>query len=94
MRRSLEFIMVLLALTEHGLQEALKLARDRELSIWCGSDAISETDYLALSGASVSRFNHALASEGPDILSDALATINEHHPDETVWVEHLSLPAG
>ncbi|WP_234641961.1 hypothetical protein [Delftia tsuruhatensis] len=54
-------------------------------AIWCGSDAISETDYAVLKHPGVSGFIYAL--EDPDSIADAVGTIEEHHPDETIWLE-------
>lgn len=81
--------MVFLAITPNGLNEALKLSVNREISIWCGADAISESEYNSLQDVSVSRFVYSLSNESSEVLADAISTIEEHHPNETVWVEHV-----
>lgn len=79
--------MVLLAITEAGLQDALRLGTENSLAIWCGADAISEADYANLKRGRVSRFIYPLSGESGDVLTGAIDTIKEHHPGEIVWVE-------
>jgi hypothetical protein len=81
--------MVFLAITPNGLNEALKLSVNREIDVWCGADAIPETEYNSLQGVSISRFVYTLSNESSEVLADAISTIEEHHPNETVWVEHV-----
>jgi len=64
---------------------------DKSTPIWCGSDAISEADYESLRGENVTRFIHALSGVGSDLLADAIDTIEQHHPDQTIWVEKVSI---
>lgn len=79
--------MVFLAITPDGLKEALRIAVDPETPVWCGADAMSEEDYGARKGRNLSRFNYALGDRNAPTLERAVETINEHHPDEVVWVE-------
>jgi hypothetical protein len=79
--------MVFLAITSAGLAEALRLARSDGSPVWCGADAISETDYLGQESGNLSRFAYALAGERHEVIQGAIETIKEHHPHETVWVE-------
>jgi hypothetical protein len=81
--------MIFLAMTSTGLAEALRTAKPGD-DVWCGSDAISEDDYAALPAPKPSRFAYSLT--GPDsagIVEGAVATIEEHHPGHTVWVESI-----
>lgn len=82
--------MVFLALTPVGLAEALRVRGDKEDAVWCGSDAISEADYDALESANVSRIVYPLQGQDSEVLAEALGTIDEHHPGETVWVERCA----
>lgn len=82
--------MVFLAITPQGLQDALHCKQD--IPIWCGADAISDNGYRELAGRQVSRFTQALGGASPDVLQDALQTIQEHHPGELVWVEYVAPP--
>jgi len=76
--------MVFLAITPTGLAQALRAATESD-AIWCGSDAISEADYAARQGPNLSRFAYSL--EDRVLIDDAVSTIEEHHPGQTVWVE-------
>ena len=79
--------MVFVAVTRTGLAEALRQAASDD-AIWCGSDAISEADYAQLNRPGVSRFNYSLADL--ELGDGAIATIEEHHPGQTIWVEATS----
>ena len=79
--------MVFLAITPTGLKEAMQSRSDKSTPIWCGSDAISEEDYGLLRGENVTRFIYPLSGVNSDLLGDAIDTIEQHHPDQTIWVE-------
>jgi hypothetical protein len=81
--------MIYLVMTATGLVQALRVA-GAEDAIWCGSDAITEEAYKALGDANVTRFTHAIADQHQ--IEDALATIADHHPGQTVWVEGSTAP--
>ena len=76
--------MVFVAITPAGLADALRRAADAD-AIWCGSDAISAHEYRSLTRPAVSRFNYSLL--GPQATEGAVATIEEHHPGERIWME-------
>jgi hypothetical protein len=84
--------MVFLAITPKGLSEALKLGKTNLSPIWCGSDAIGEAEYSNLRAANLSRFSHPLSGQSKAEIEDALATISEHHPGESIWVESHTAP--
>lgn len=79
--------MIFLALTAAGLAEAIALAKERPFPIWCGSDAIAEKEYDELVGVDLSRFSYPLAAAPASVIADALETISEHHPGQSIWVE-------
>jgi hypothetical protein len=79
--------MVLLALTASGLAGARRLTQGSDTATWCGADAISDEDYAQLRSHSVSRLVYGLAGERPGVLAGAIETIEEHHPNQTVWEE-------
>lgn len=83
--------MVFLAITPKGLSEALNLGRNLS-PIWCGSDAIGEAEYSNLRAANLSRFIYPLSGQSKAVIEDALATISEHHPGESIWVESQTAP--
>ena len=76
--------MIFLAITPEGLRKALEVASGLSYHIWCGSDAVSESDEAF---RRVSRFNYPLKGAGKDVLEDALGTIKEHHPNQIIWIE-------
>jgi len=79
--------MVFLAITASGLTQAIALAKVQPFPIWCGSDALSESEHKELVGVDLSRFTYPLKGEASDVVVGALETIAEHHPGETIWVE-------
>ena len=84
--------MVYLAITSKGLADARRAAADGD-TVWCGADAISERDYAAIAAADrPTRFIYDLGDRF--LLDDALGTIQEHHPDQTIWVESILAVAG
>jgi hypothetical protein len=76
--------MVFLAITPAGLADALRTAKADD-DIWCGSDAITEAEYSALQRPNLSRFIYPLRDR--QLIADAIGTIAEHHPAQTIWVE-------
>ncbi|WP_326536753.1 hypothetical protein [Pseudorhodoferax sp.] len=79
--------MVFLAITPRGLKGALQEAAGSDAAIWCGADAISEEAFAALFGVNLTRFSYELGTLDANTLEGALITIQEHHPDEVVWME-------
>jgi len=79
--------MVFVAVTSVGLAEALRQAASDD-AIWCGSDAISEAEYVRLRRPNLSRFDYSLADL--ELGDGAIATVAEHHPGQTIWVEAVS----
>lgn len=82
--------MVFLAITTHGLRDALSKAEQTGQSVWCGSNAISEQQFQALGCVGLTRFTYALDTGDLTIVASAIDTIEQHHPDEIVWVEAKS----
>ena len=76
--------MVFVAVSPTGLAEALRRASSDD-AIWCGSDTISEAEYAAMRRPGLTRFNYSLADLELD--DGAIATVEEHHPGKTIWVE-------
>ena len=79
--------MIYLAITSEGLSQALRVAGNDD-AVWCGADAISETAWAALPAPKCTRFVHELRDLV--LLDDALGTIEEHHPGQTIWIEATS----
>jgi len=79
--------MVLLAVCAVGLEDALQVATNPVVSVWCGADAISEANFAVRRIPRLSRFIYPLQGQTREVLEDAPDTIREHHPGEVVWVE-------
>lgn len=86
--------MVFLAITGNGLAMAIQIATVTGDGVWCGADAISESEYAQRKGARLSRLNYDLQDADLLLLQDALQTIKEHHPGETVWIEGAGIWAN
>lgn len=76
--------MVYFTTSQPELADALPTAKVMGHSVWCGPDAISEKEYLQRELKNFSRLICPLQNAAPDELEGALATIAEHHPNETI----------
>ena len=81
--------MVFLAITSKGLADATNAAAKTGEPVWCGADAISEEEFDASPLKNVTRFVYGLAGENSSLVVDAVATIAEHHPGQSIWVEAI-----
>ncbi len=83
--------MVYLALSQAAAIEAISVAEKTGAAIWVGADLMSHEEHykIAAQGVNLTRFEYALADAPADVVSEALATIVEHHPGETVWIQHV-----
>ncbi len=81
--------MVYLALTRQGLREILDASTAAETPVWCSADALSEAEFEKLERGNVARFTYSFADADKATIQDALATIEEHHPGERVWIESV-----
>ena len=83
--------MVFLVLKPEAVSDTVRLAKQSGDSVWVGSDAITSEEHhdLVRDGVKVTRFSYPLANGTADVVADALATIEEHHPSEIIWVQHI-----
>jgi len=79
--------MVYLALTPQGLREILDASEAAKTPVWCSADALSEAEFEKLERGNVTRFTYSFADADKATIQDALATIEDHHPGELVWIE-------
>ena len=88
--------MVYLVLEPQAVSETIRLAMQCDCSVWVGSDSITNDEHRDLihSGAKITRFSYPLANATGDMIAEALCTIEEHHPGEIVWVQHVWSEAG
>jgi len=79
--------MIFLAITSVGLAEALVLAGNTH-PVWCSASAITESEFASRRLPNLTRFAYTLAGGSTSSrIADALATMEEHHPNERIWVE-------
>jgi len=86
--------MVYLALDRSSALEAIASAKSGGYSVWVGSDAISEQEHrrFGSEGVNLTRFIYPLNGVDASVVDEALATVEEHHPGETIWVQHVRNP--
>lgn len=82
--------MVYFALTPQGLNEILATPEVAKVSVWCGTNALSEAEFAKLERSNVTRLTYSLASADKATIQRALSTIKEHHPGERIWIESVA----
>jgi len=82
--------MVYFALEPAAAVEAIHLSKEVGCAVWVGSDAITEEQLKQLSqdGHNITRFSHPLGNAANKDIAFDLATIEEHHPNEIIWVQY------
>lgn len=62
---------------------------DDSSPVWLSADALPEAqlEELRTSRHSVSVFNYPIPPTDYELLTDAIETIKEHHPNQPVWVQ-------
>jgi len=80
--------MVFLAITRSGYEEFARIDASG-VSLWVGAGVLSadELSSLRADGLDVSDFNFEIRREDSLAIEGAVATIQEHHPGEVVWVQ-------
>jgi hypothetical protein len=83
--------MIYLVLETRALDEVIKLPG---VAIWAGSNVLTELNHqdLIAQGFNVTRFDYSVSAVNKNELEDAIETIKEHHPTESIWVQYASLP--
>ena len=81
--------MVFLAITPKGLEDAMRNFAQTAEAVWCGADALSEAEFTVKALKGVTRLSYGLTGENAVLIQDALGTIAEHHPGQSIWVEVL-----
>jgi hypothetical protein len=83
-----------LVLTRQGYDQLIKLHGGSPPSpLWLNAGILSSHELAALrtQGLDVSSFSRPVPLQGQG-LDDAIGTIEEHHPDSSIWVEHVAQP--
>ena len=83
--------MVFLVLTRAGYDQLVSSTDISGATLWVNDDVLtrSELEALRKKGVNVTNFtNHVVP--GTDDVARAVGTIEEHHPGQRVWIEHVS----
>ena len=86
--------MVYLAIEPSAVAEAIELTRQNGAALWLGVDAIGPEEHARLckSGLNITRFTYPLSGASEATLSQSIATVAQHHPGETLWVQSVARP--
>lgn len=86
--------MVFLALEPAAAVEAIALARQTGAAVWVGSDAMTHEEHyrIAAEGVNLTRFIYPLVGADAAVVQDSLAAVRQHHPGQTIWVQHAPEP--
>jgi hypothetical protein len=84
--------MVYLALEPAAAREAIGITGTSAFSVWVGSDALTSDEFqrLIAEGVKVTRFSYPLSGASSEVVASALSTVEEHHPNEIIWVQHTA----
>jgi hypothetical protein len=80
--------MSFLALTRGGVASVVQ-DNPKSACLWVGSDVLSEVEVqkLRAAGLEISIFIYPIRTENE--IQDAVPTLREHHPTQTVWIEEV-----
>jgi hypothetical protein len=83
--------MVFLILDPQAVSDTVRLAQQCGHAVWVGADAITSEEHqnFVRDGIEVTRFSYSLANARADVIADALATIEEHHPSQIIWIQNI-----
>jgi hypothetical protein len=81
--------MVYLALDSEGAREAVEVCSVTKSALWVTADSMLEADLQAArqKGISVTNFSSLTSNATSEEIRDAVGTIREHHPSETIWIQ-------
>jgi hypothetical protein len=87
--RQREAFLVLFVLTRRGLDEWLDLAGNGTVALWLNHGLLEDSELAALRARGLKLTDFANWHDPADEskIRDALETIREHHPGETLYVE-------
>lgn len=84
--------MVFLAFGHEQSIEILNLAKTAGCAVWLWADSVTDSEYekFGSEGVKVSRFIYPFSEATAERVSQCLDTIEQHHPGESIWVQHRS----
>ncbi len=83
--------MVFFVLTKKGYNDLVAELGKTPSPLWVNAGVLTESEILCLrqAGAAVTNFLEPIISNSAKYLA-ALDTIQEHHPGDQIWVEHVA----
>ena len=79
--------MIFFATTRRGYDEYKALNTPSALWVAANVPTDSELSRLRSEGRQATNFNLEIDPRDPEAIADAITTIREHHPGQTIWVE-------
>ncbi len=82
--------MVYFALTRQGYDELIAQQGTTPSPLWVNEGVLSTAELLKLreAGVDVSHFTRFIDPHNATEIQEAIFTVQEHHPDQSVWVEY------
>jgi hypothetical protein len=83
--------LVFFALTRHGLDEILDLAKGKSAPIWVNQDLLdaADLDRLRSEGLNLTDFAYWIDPSDEPCVQEAVETIREHHPNQALYIERI-----
>jgi hypothetical protein len=78
---------VFFAMTRSAFESYMQLAQAHS-ALWVSAGVLSAQELASLraQGMAITDFNHSIDPGDPAAVQDALDTIQEHHPEQVVWI--------
>ncbi|HMW73570.1 MAG TPA: hypothetical protein PKD17_17210 [Cellvibrionaceae bacterium] len=82
--------MVIFVVTKDGFRELEVIIKTGFYPVWVGANVLSEHELGRYRNMDldITNFSYEIDPADSEALTDALATIAEHHPGERVWLEY------
>jgi hypothetical protein len=79
--------MVFFVISRRGFEDFQTLSASNT-SLWVTAEVVNQNEFDALraAGISVTSFNYSLTTDDLAGIEQAIETVREHHPNQTVWV--------
>lgn len=76
-------------MTRQGLDRLLQSHNNNGMSVWIPDGILTpkELAQLRTDGIDITNFSRTIQLGDVDAIADAINTIKEHHPQETLWIE-------
>lgn len=81
--------MVFLVLSRQGYDDLIRQLSHAPSPIWVNTDILSDAEMVSIrdTGVNLTNFLFRIDPSSLDEIADAVDTVRQHHPDDTIWVE-------